>query len=294
MKNFESPQVEINVGSPPDPLPGDHVVDLAEPATPPSVALAPTGTSPDAIVQLLALAVEKNVPVEMMERLQALHERVSDRNARVMFFEALSRFQEQCPSIPHSRKVAFVTSDGQQVNYSYAELDHIAKAINPVLKKLGLSYAWDSELKGETLTITCTLRHLDGHSEKSTFTCPTGSRSAMSPQQKIGAADTYGMRRSLVQVLGLTTSVADTDGVSPPEDGATPPALITEQQLHDLEALISESGRSVAAIMKWLKKSSKIEKLSELPADRFDAVCREIRDVMERERVSKAVKGQSS
>jgi hypothetical protein len=236
-------------------------------------------------VQLLTLAVKTNVSVEMMQGLQALHERVSDRNARMMFFDALARFQDLCPPIGYSRKVEYANKDGQGTKYGYAELPHIARSIAPYLKQVGLSYGWDAEVKGDALVTTCTLRHIDGHSEKSSFTVPTGSAAGMSPAQKFGAAGTYGRRQSLIQVLGLTTCEPDTDGaVEEPVD----PKPITEDQVRDLEALLAEAGRKVETFVKW----AKIKKLADLPAARYDTVCQDIRGFIETKlREAKAGKG---
>jgi hypothetical protein len=229
-------------------------------------------TSPIAIIDLIRHALEKGVPVEALERLQALHERVSDRNARIEFFQALAKFQELCPPITNSKKVNYVTEAGQRVNYSYAELPHIARTIGPLLKEVGLSYAWDAEVKDETLVVICTLRHANGHAEHSTFTVPTSSRAGMSPAQKFGAAGTYARRQSLVQVLGLTTCEPDTDGAD------LDPTPITADQAQDLTALLHEHGCDLARFLKW----AKVEKLGELPAARFEAACQMVRAVGQR------------
>lgn len=223
----------------------------------------------DLMARLLYLAVEKGVDAGSLERLTALHERVSDRQARIAFFGALARFQELCPPIPHSKQVDFVTTDGQKVSYGYAELPAIAKRIAPFLKECGLSYGWDTEAKGDALTVVCTLRHTDGHSERSTFTVPTTSRAGMSPAQKFGAAGTFAKRQSLVQVLGITTE-SDPDGV---QAAAMDPTPISKEQLEALEAEIERRRLNVPRLLKWLK----VQKLDEIRAAVFPALMEKVK-----------------
>lgn len=220
--------------------------------------------SPDLMSRLLHLALEKGVSAESLERLTALHERVADRAARIEFFAALARFQEICPPITYSRNVDYVTRDGTRVQYGYAELPHIAKAIAPLLKQCGLSYGWDSEAKGETLVVTCNLRHVNGHAERSTFSVPTMSSAGMSPAQKFGAAGTYARRQSLIQVLGLTTTEGDPDGRQADLD----PTPISAKELEELETLIEARKLNVRRILKM----AGVVKLEEITAGDLPAL----------------------
>jgi hypothetical protein len=195
-------------------------------------ALAPTNGGTD-ITQLLMKALEKDASVDTMERLVALEERLSKRTAAKEFADALAKFQQACPPVPKKSKADF-SAAGSRVQYSYAELPDMAAHIAPHLHPLGLSYTWDSTHDENTMTTVCTLRHVNGHSESSTFSAPLESRAGMSPQQKYGSAGAYGRRQSLVQVLGLTT--AD------PDDDAPTTETITESQAADLQALADEVG----------------------------------------------------
>lgn len=191
-----------------------------------------TATTPTTITEMLQLAIEKGVGVDALEKLVALHERVSDRAARTEFAAALSDFQKECPPIAKDSTAKITTRSGGSYSYQYAELDHIAAKVRDPLHTRGFSFSWDSSTEGKMLTAVCTLRHVNGHSEKASFTLPVDSASAMSEQQKYVAALSFAKRMSLVQVLGLTTSDPDTDGMDP--------ETISDDQASELQALAEE------------------------------------------------------
>lgn len=236
--------------------------------TPPEVGtLAPLegATGPAAILDLLRVAIERGIPVEALERLQALHERVSDRAAAAEFAQAVAQFQAACPPITKKTTAKIATKSGTGFSYSYAELDHIARTIAPQLQAAGLSYSWNSEMDGKMVKCTCILRHLNGHQVTAMFACPVENASAMTEQQKHAAALSYARRQSLIQVLGLTTCDPDTDAADP-----TP---ITEQQALDLEALCDEVGANKLKFLRW----AGVESFEEIPARNFESAVASLR-----------------
>ena len=207
-----------------------------------STALVEVGSAEVAGVQsLVQLAVEKGVAVDVLERLVSLQERVTEQAAQSALFEAISAFQDACPRINKARTAKVATKGGSNYSYTYASLDDIEKVIRPVLRRHKLSYTWDSTTDNANLTVTCTLRHVLGSSVSASFTCPTTSLSAMSDQQKVGAALTYGRRQSLVSVAGLTQTDDDTDAADPVAD-LTP---ISDEQLANLQLVWDEVKNNV-------------------------------------------------
>lgn len=191
-------------------------------------------TTPNEITGLVRMAIENKVDVTVLERIVALHERVSDRAAASEFFAQLADFQRNCPAIPKTKKASYPSSGGGVVSYSYADLNQIVNVVGPLLQERGFSYTWDSEMSKERglLSATCTLRHVNGHSEKATFTCPVESKAGMSEQGKHASALSYARRYALIQVLGLTTVDPDEDG-----DVLEP---ITAEQVAELMRLADE------------------------------------------------------
>ncbi len=197
--------------------------------------------------QLLAAAVDKSLPVESMEKLVALYERVADRQSASEFNAAMAAFQAECPPIPKTSTATITTSGGSSYTYQYAELDEIARVIGPSLHSRGLSYSWDSTVVEGRLTCTCTVRHANGHSLPATFSCPIDDRAKMSEPQKYAAALTYAKRQALIQVLGLTTTDTDSDGGDP---GVTDTIGPGQQKI--IDSLIDDSGADITRFLAFV------------------------------------------
>lgn len=211
---------------------------------------APGSAAPSDILHILSAAVDRNVPVDTIERLVALKERMDARTAAMDFNLALSAFQSECPPIPKSSSAEITTNSGSKYKYSYAELDQIAKVTRPILTKHGLSYTWDSDVEGDKLVCICTVRHISGHAQAAKFALPTTTKSGMSDQQKVAAALTYARRQSLIQALGLTTTDADTDSAAQAVE------KITDDQAKELEALVKASGADLARFLTYMRAPS--------------------------------------
>lgn len=226
--------------------------------TPAPVPIIPAAHS---ITELLHLAVERGTPVEALEKLVALHERMEAREAAKAFAAAMVAFKVDCPMIKKTSTAQIVTKKGGRYSYTYAELDEIVSTVQPLLNVHGFSYTWDTRVETNgMLTCTITLRHIAGHTEQSSFTLPTTTDSAMSDQQKMGAASTFAKRQTLIAVLGLTTTDNDYDAA------AIDPTPITTEQLFQLEDMIEDSGADKARFLTFIG----VEKLSELRAVHFD------------------------
>ena len=210
---------------------------------------------------LLRLALEQKVPVEIIERLVALQERILASNARAAFVQAMAKFQSEVGPIPKTHAIEVDRAGVKQVRSRFAPLHVIAEHIREPLARNGLSYSWDSLVDGDKVAIICTVRHVLGHEQTSRFECRTQDAGApgMSGVQIAGSARTYGERYSLVQGLGLTTADEDTDGRAP-ENGSAD--KITEKQAADLDVLLEEVGADKARFLAWLKVPS----FADLPA----------------------------
>jgi hypothetical protein len=221
--------------------------------------LAPVD-APTSIAGILDKAVSSGMSPEQLEKIVALYERVSDRQAAQEFAGAMARFQAKCKAIPKTSSAKISTKSGIQYSYKYAELDTIAAHVRPLLSDEGLSYTWDSVENKGSIDCVCTIRHLNGHSVSARFSCPTDSAASMSGAQKNAAALTYARRQSLIQALGLTTCDPDTDA------GATD--TITEHQAANLSAMLDEVSPGPEGLAKFLKLMG-VEKLSAIPASSF-------------------------
>lgn len=181
----------------------------------------PTDLSPAALIYI---AMQTGQSPDALEKLVALQERMEKRQAEKDFNEALGQFRAACPPIKKNKTANIKTESGGSYAYTYAELDSIAATVDPILERFGFSYIWNTEATEKSVKVECILQHKGGHSKSSFFTVPVESRSGMSPQQKYGAASTFAQRRSLANVLGLTTTDKDTDTAT------MDPAKVTDDQ----------------------------------------------------------------
>ena len=219
---------------------------------------------------ILQMAVERGLDVANIRELSALAERWQDRQASQDFADALTAFKGQCPTIRKTRTAKIASRAGGEYSYDYAPLEAIAAIVDPILHGLGLSYSWDSTMEGNTMRVTCTLRHVGGHRETSTFLCPTASSSGMSDAQKYASAMTFARRQSLTAILGLTTADMDRDGGDPTK--------ITQEQAAQIEDLISASATDRAKFLTW----AGVADVADIMAKDFDRLARALKAKMGR------------
>lgn len=211
------------------------------------------------ITSLVELAIREKMPVEVLERLVALQERVTDRNAELAMAEALAAFQAECPPIPRT-KTAEVRKNGTfQYSYHFAPLDKIAEVIRPYLQKHGLAYTHDGRVTDGEVESTCTLTHVAGAKRTATFRGPIDTSGGKNPIQQVASARSYGRRYSLIDVLGLTTEDDD--------DGAATASgePISDEQAATLKDLLQKSGKDVRKWLAWMGH----ETVDEIPASEY-------------------------
>lgn len=178
----------------------------------PHAAALPSAMDPE---RLISQAIDKGVDPATMERLLAMREKLIAERARNAFFEALSRFQSECPIIK-KRKTAVIKSDKGEFSYKYAPLDHIVKVVSPLLTRHGLSYTIVTRVETDgsktLLVAVCTVHHAMGHSEPSDFKVPVDQGARMNDMQKFASAQTYAKRYAFCNSLGILTGDGDDDG----------------------------------------------------------------------------------
>ena len=232
-----------------------------------TTALQVHGSSPADIQSLIREAVKAQVPaeqattfIETLERLVGLHERVTDRQAKISFNHALANFQMQCPPVPKGGTNQQLTNAGTGKAQTYARLEEdILPIVTPFLLQNGFSYSWDADTYSDRIEVTCKLKHIDGHQETARFGAPPDDRSnrALSPAQKFGAVLTYCKRLTLSQVAGIRIGDGDND--------AKPGEPITEDQALDMETMISDSGADKKRFLAFMG----VENLEDMRASEY-------------------------
>ena len=165
---------------------------------------------------LIAQAIDKGVPVETMERLLNMRRELKAEYAKEAYDSAMAAFQGECPVI--EKKKDAKNRDGK-VMYAYAPLDSIIKQVGPIIGRHGLSYTFKTENKPDRVTVTCIVKHREGHSEESTMETSLATKTdIMSGPQVIAATVTFNKRYAFVNAFGIMTGDEDTDAAIPDDD----------------------------------------------------------------------------
>lgn len=163
---------------------------------------------------LIAMAIDKNLPIESMERLIAMRDKMKAEWAREQFFIALSGFQAECPIVEKNHQVRDKdknTKADKGLRYAYAAIEDLVEAARPAMMKWGLSWTAKPTQTREDVTANIYVHHKDGHEEVTSFTVPIDPDAYMSDPQKAAAALTFATRYALKSALGIQTKGEDND-----------------------------------------------------------------------------------
>jgi hypothetical protein len=208
------------------------------------------------ILGIIDNAVEKGVGPDALAKMWETYREMEAYNARKAFAMAMARFGASCPPVQRrTRSDQFQTTrrDGTRAARMYASLEDISAAIRAPLAENGLSFRWtDMNVKDGVMTVTCIVSHQGGHSESSSVSLPVvldvgkGANEA----QKAGIIQTYAMRYSLIQALGLTSCDEDTDGSDDPAE------TITDEQALEIEAALADLNVDRGQFLAYMKAST--------------------------------------
>ena len=159
-------------------------------------------------MQLISMAVQGGADMDSLERLMALQERWEASQSKKAFFDALAKFQANCPDIIKTKKAH---------NSFYAPLGDIVAQIKGLLAECGLSIRFEQDHQSG-VSVTCVVNHRDGHCEKTTMSAPADGSGNKNAIQAIASTVSYLQRYTLISALGITTADADMDGRLPVGD----------------------------------------------------------------------------
>lgn len=215
---------------------------------------------------MLQTAVERGADIATIERLAALAERFEAQQARRAFDEAISAAKAEIP-------VIFKSAKGHN-DKAYADFAAIARTVDPIISKHGLSYRFRTA-QTDRINVTCVVSHRDGHSEETTLGGPADTSGSKNAIQSIGSTLTYLQRYSLVQALGLAAS-SDDDGRAVSSDDT-----IGDDGAEALLAKLQAVGGNLANFLKRYR----VESLSNLPVRMLE---RAEADIMEKAKANAA------
>ncbi len=201
-------------------------------------------------MDMLARAVQSGADLDMIEKLMNLQERWEASNARKAFEESLAKAKGEIPVI--------IRNASGHNSKKYADFAAIAKVIDPILARHGLSYRFRTT-QTDKISVTCVLFG-HGHSEETTLSGPADASGSKNAIQAIGSTLTYLQRYSLVQALGLAAA-EDDDG-----SAAAPGGVISLEQVEQLLALADEVEADKEAFCRYFK----VDGIAQLKAKDFD------------------------
>lgn len=154
-------------------------------------------------------AMDPQFDVAKLEHLLKVRDQWEAAEARKAFNEAFSNFKAEAVEIVKNKGV----TDGPLKGKRYAELFSVVNAVTPALSKHGLSASWKlTKDEPQWIEVTCTLKHILGHSESVSMAGPPDAGGAKNAIQARASTVTYLERYTLKAVCGLAEQGEDTDG----------------------------------------------------------------------------------
>lgn len=215
------------------------------------------------VLQVIARAAQDpQCDVEKIERLLQMHERLAASQAKAAYQTALAAMQ---PELPIISERGGIKDRGGNIQSTYALWEDIVGVITPILSRHGFALSFRTGNDNGGVRVTGVLSHSAGHSEQTELLLPIDTSGSKNAVQSVGSSTSYGKRYTASALLNLRTGEPDDDGLA----GGSEPR-IDDDQLANIEALLSEVGADRAKFMRYLKISS----LDEILARNYEAVVR--------------------
>lgn len=205
-------------------------------------------------MQMLNAAIERGANMDVLEKLMTLHERWEANQARKAFDEAMASAKAEIPPIFKNRTVDFTSTKGR-THYKHEDLAEIARTVNPILGKYGLSYRFRTSAEvNQPVCVTCIVSHRLGYYEENTLHGPRDESGNKNSIQAIGSTLTYLQRMTLKAALGLAATEDDDGRRIEMKDGEPDPlATISEEQQAEIKQLIEETGSDLGKFLGFAK-----------------------------------------
>jgi hypothetical protein len=216
-------------------------------------SLLPAEEQPNMLQVIARAAASPDVDVAKMQALLDMQFQLQNKQAEMEFNAALNRIQAKLPRISKNGKHGGTGA-------RYALFEDIDKEVRPLLTAEGLALTYGSNPSADgKLTVTCTLRHVMGHSVTQSLPVPADTGSGRNAVQAIGSAITYARRYLVALILNLVMEGEDDDG----RGGKAKP--ITEQQIRQLEDMLEAVAPDRAQFLKYMA----VAKISDLNQEGF-------------------------
>ena len=222
---------------------------------------------PKTMLQTISdIAKDPSIPIDRLNAVMDLQERWEDREGQKLYSVALAAAKAEIQPVVRNKR-------NNQTNSRYSDLEAIDNAITPIMSKHGLTMSFapaQAQNEGH-YAIKCTVRHAGGYSEEHHAEIPIDAAGIAGKVNKtkthaFGSTMAYGRRYLKMMIV----DVATTDDT----DGNTPQKPICEEQMKEIQKLLSDGGHDIAKFCNHFK----IESLKDITVDRFDAAVETIRN----------------
>jgi hypothetical protein len=161
---------------------------------------------------MMLAAMSQGASLEQVEKMMDLQDRWERKESEKAYNTAFAAFKAEAVRIIKGRKV----TDGPLRGKEYAELHDVVDAVTPALSRHGLSTAWKlTRDEKDWLEVTCTLKHVGGHSESVSMGGPPDAGGAKNALQARASTKSYLERYTLKAICGVAECGDDTDGTPP-------------------------------------------------------------------------------
>lgn len=182
---------------------------------------APAGDGAVVLGMIDRLLARPDVPVEKLEQLFALHQKVEADRARKDYMAALAAMQSKMPTIAERGAITGNVKDdkgakiGTQKQSTYALWEDVNEAIRPVLTKFGFALTFRITQPPDfgRVAVTGVLSHRSGHAEETTFSLPIDNSGGKNNVQGWASSVSYGKRYTAFALLNIASRGEDDDGV---------------------------------------------------------------------------------
>lgn len=256
-------------------LPAENIRQIEGPSS-----RLPVQSETAAVLSMIErVARDPSVEMSKMMQLMDWRKEMLAEQRRAGFDEAMAAAKSEIPVIRKNRRVGFDTKGGDRTEYSHEDMGEIARTVDPILAKFGLSYRFRvSSDTNAPVKVTCVVSHRDGHFEETTLTAGRDDSGKKNAIQQVGSTITYLQRYTLKAALGLAAA-ADDDGRSSEkeeeEQYTPPPGSISEDQAANIREALEGKGASQNAFIQWAAGkgffADRKKLISEIPAERYDA-----------------------
>ena len=222
----------------------------APPPEPPSAPQAVVSEGGGLLAVIERLATRPDLNIDVFERLLNARRFEEDRAAKRAFNTAMSLAKGEIQPVLKTHDVDFQSNKpgAARTKYKYESFADVARVVDPVFSRFGLSYRFRNAQQADMVKVTCIVSHADGHSEENPLDVKVDPGSTgMSMVQALGSALTFLQRYSLRAAIGLAAGVDD-DGRA--AGGISP--RISAEQANELERLFDETGRSQPMMLRLL------------------------------------------